>query len=138
MTEYKLPIMGARFRKPAVVLLNNLPTGTEFELRPEPTNQFDSFAVAIWLKSKNILEEHLARMSDDLSQMGFEVADIRETGEFHLGYIPKEIASWMQGKIQGQLGGTCFAKLSFLADGKPAVEFALADRPSDSHGDLSA
>lgn len=122
MTDYKLPIMGARFRKPAPALLSIAAGGTAMILRPEPENEHDNNAVAIYLPSSSMSDRVLELGEDTLSNAGLEASDIRAKDLWHVGYIPKEIASWMQARLAGKDHP---AKLAFLVDGKPAVEFQL-------------
>jgi hypothetical protein len=59
-------LVGAHFRPPAKALLAVLPTGHPLFLRPEPTNEYDSNAVQVALRTAVLSQE-----------------------EWHLGYLPR-------------------------------------------------
>lgn len=108
------PLMGARFRPPAKIVLQYLPAGTPLTIEPEPENPYDPNAQRVVLAREHFpscdddpqLEEHLAAS-------GISRADFEALPSLHLGYIAREFAPiWAQWHT---------AKLTFDAAGRPQV-----------------
>jgi hypothetical protein len=110
------PIVGAHYRPPAKAILQSLPGGCELELVPEPTNEFDCFAVKVVVLTKNIeLDDNLEVLADPY---GFSLQEIGEAEEWHLGYIPRTESEGVSGRLHGERGrGT----LAFDVKGKPQI-----------------
>jgi len=113
------PIVGAHFHRPAKAILAILPTGTPLDLIPEPENEYDPNAIAIWLKSEHI-PQNAAQELHSLSQpYGYSAEEILSPGEnWMLGYIPREIAQKLQPFKM------CQGKFTVGANGGPRVEIA--------------
>ncbi len=90
MTTYK--IVGAHYRPPAKALIAGISQGTILTLRAEPTNPFDENAIQVLLKRENINESDHENLNSELSGFGKDIDDILSQPEWHLGYIPREIA----------------------------------------------
>jgi len=89
------PIVGARFRPPAQALTNGLPQETPVILRAEPTNPYDINAIQVLLQSSSLIdleEDQINILNEELSSSGKTVEDITDMEEWHLGYIPREMA----------------------------------------------
>lgn len=87
-------IVGAHFRPPAKALLACLPAGHPLWLRPEPTNEYDSNAVQVLLRSDSLpslLEEPFFRdeLERQLAGQGSDVESVLAQEEWHLGYLPR-------------------------------------------------
>lgn len=123
------PIVGAHFRPPAKGLLQALPQGTPLQLRPDPDNEYDPGAVAVWYITDQIEIENKLAAEIDLfcSGFGFGLTEIVSCPEWHLGYIPAE-----SNKKDGPSGtamrralvgpGPWDCTLTFLPDGRPGVK----------------
>lgn len=94
MTTLISLIVGAHFRPPAKVLLANMPSGMPLTLAPEPSNEYDENAVAVFLTTEDLLNqldaEQTQSLEDELSGMGFDLDMLREQEAWHLGYLPAE------------------------------------------------
>jgi hypothetical protein len=114
------PIVGAHYRPPAKALLQSLPAGTPLEVRPEPSNEFDPNAQAIWLKSDAIppaLRHEASALALAAVGYGFSIEDLMREPEWHLGYIPAKDAAGMRNTKP------LLAKLAFTLEAKPAVKW---------------
>lgn len=125
-----LKIVGAHFRPPAKAILAALPLGSELELRPEPTNQFDPNAIAVWVHTAKI--PHTVRDDLDLRTKGFGYSadEIFAQSEFHLGYIPKEEAKRIVSLFPP--GEAVGGKLACLPQGDPSIRFTLPTQESQN------
>ena len=115
-----MPIVGAFYRPPAKVLLSVLAIGTPLQLMAEPENEYDSNAVAVWLDTNELTQamQDELETSEALASCGFSLAQILEQEQWHLGYIPKEMAA----KIQSSLGSAPYpVTFSTSANGAPRV-----------------
>lgn len=117
-----LKIVGAHFRPPAKAILAALPLGSDLELRPEPTNQYDPNAIAVWVQTSSI--PHTVRDDLDLRAKGYGYSadEIFAQSEFHLGYIPKEEAKRI---IHLMPPEALLGKLACLPQGDPSIRFHL-------------
>lgn len=122
ISSHTYPIVGAFYRPPAQAILKVLPVGTKLTLIPEPENEFDSNAIAIYLNSSQ-----LSSLSDSAKMLlatealnsGILLEEVLAKPEHHLGYIPRAIAAKL--KLSSELS----AKFTTSLDGKPAVIFSL-------------
>jgi len=139
-THYNLPLVGSHFRPPAKALIQSMPMAHPLELRPEPTNPYDSNAVAVWLDAHTLPDEALEELRHTLPGMGSDIDDLMSQRHWHLGYIPKTDAATLQAPIDAAIeahnletdaSGEGFlrigqpAALSFDGTGKPLVTFTL-------------
>ena len=122
-TPYSLPLVGAHFRPPAKALIQSMPMSHPLELRPEPTNPYDSNAIAIWLDAHTLPDDSLEELRHTLPGMGSDIDDLMAQRHWHIGYIPKTDAATLQAPIAEH--GVCNAALSFDGTGKPLVTFTL-------------
>lgn len=122
MNTYLLPCVGARFRKPAVALIQMCSTGTPVLLLPEPSNPFDPNAVQVILKSSDIPEESFEVQAELLEGFGYDKEGVLSQPSWHIGYIPATEAIWLQKKLPSfGLPG----ELAFDAVGRPAIKFSV-------------
>lgn len=87
--QYTFPIVGARFRPPAVPILGVLPSGTPLRVVAEPENEHDPNAVALWIDTEAIPQRCHRDLGEASPNFGFGLEDILATPEWHLGYIPR-------------------------------------------------
>lgn len=143
-------IVGAHFRPPAKALLACLPAGQPLWLRPEPTNEWDSNAVQVLLRTASlhslVAEPFFSdELSNQLSGQGFDLKQVLGEAEWHLGFLSraakgnKELEEWNIGvqqaihqvcnlegqRIENELGAiehdpVVSCLLSFDSTGKPA------------------
>ncbi len=78
------PIVGSHFRPPAKAILQVLPLGHPLQLKPEPENQYDPQAVAIWVASAT-LQEFEDELSLTLPGYGYAFEELPQA--IHLGYM---------------------------------------------------
>ena len=124
MTEsYRWPIVGMRFRPPALAILQVLPIDCPLWLVPEPSNPYDSNALQVVVSSDSIPSARHADLAASAEGFGFDLADILAEGEWHLGYIAKEFAA----KVALPDRVPCF--LTFSAEGAPRALVEIADCP---------
>jgi hypothetical protein len=124
-----LPIVGAHFRlnpspdsrwpaTPAKALLSALPSATPLYAVGEPTNPFDSTAVAVVLKSADIPPALRDTLDLYCQPYGFSADSIYEASEHQLGYVPRGLASHIFPRLSGaELKG----ELCFDLAGKPCL-----------------
>ena len=146
-------LVGAHFRPPAKALLAVLPAGHPLFLRPEPTNEYDSNAVQVVLRTASLPKEahFLEELETQLAGQGFDLESIMDTPEWHLGYLPRaakgnaKLEEWNV-QVQCALHEVLMnhprhnnedlpcapASLSFDASGKPAL---LIPWPPVAEGD---
>ena len=140
MTTFHVPLVGSHFRPPAKALLACLPAGFPLELRPEPSNPYDQNAVAVWLDTKLLTPASREELTTTLEGSGFDLSDIDEQRDFHVGYMAREHAAEhhiniglliesmkIDSMISGQ-GPFCdglSAKLSFSGAGNYLVAFNI-------------
>lgn len=88
------PIVGARFHPPAEALIGVMPVGTRLTLRPEPDNEYDANAIAVFVR----------RVEIAVFQYLLDEAD----NEIQLGYLPRELAATLRasGDFNGDVDGT--------------------------------
>jgi hypothetical protein len=97
------PIVGMVYRHPADILVTVMPVGTKLFLVPEPFNQFDHNAIAVWVDlDSNLMTDHVlsalakAKNTDWVNQKSLQ-----------LGYLPKQVAAYIKSKggLQGGAEG---------------------------------
>ena len=111
-----LPIVGAHFRPPAKALLQVLPQGAPMILRPEPTNAYDPNAIQILVATSAIPKEVHEELEMHALGFGFDLAAILAEPEWHIGYVPRQIAA-----VVTLPEGDTPCILTFDASGRPAI-----------------
>ena len=122
-SRFSAPIVGMHFRPPAKAIIQSLPNECPLWLIPEPTNEYDANAVKVVVKSADIPEDQHQILGTLTAGYGFSLDEILTQPEWHLGYVKREYAAMIAGKITGVLQG----QLRFSLDGAPVVE---ADIPA--------
>jgi hypothetical protein len=121
MTTHTLPIVGAYYRPPSKLLLDNIAVGAEMQLHADPggaychANHDDPNAISVWLNTSAIpANEHL---NFCLASYGSSVAELQLNEWFHVGYIPKELAAEL-------------VRTGFPSDASVPAEFSVGSRGS--------
>jgi hypothetical protein len=129
MSLRTFPIVGAFYRPPAQALLAVLPVGAPLTLIAEPDNPYDPNAIAIWLKSKDIPTSAHAELENTLLRFGFDLDQIFAQENWHIGYIPKEIAATLRASGIIQPDEEIEVTFALAPSGTPRVAFAEAPSP---------
>jgi type II secretory pathway component PulJ len=124
MAKFTSKIVGMFYRKPAQGILDGLPINFPLHLKREPENQFDRKAVAIFLFTKDLVnnEDVQAQLSEELQSFGYTIEDIMSKEVWHLGYVPKNSAPDWVYVLDPDLYINVFFR---IIDGKPG--FATSD-----------
>lgn len=84
-----LAIVGGRFRPPAIAIMNSLSVGTPLHIIPEPENEYDEHALAVYIYPKEVHEDDLPVLEERLPTGGSNLEEFMERESWHLGYVPK-------------------------------------------------
>lgn len=140
MTTFHVPLVGSHFRPPAKVLLASLPAGHPLELRPEPSNPYDPNAIAVYLDAHTLPAEAKEELVNTLDGSGFDLDDLHEQRDFHVGYMAREHAAEHHVNIglainaikedsfasgEGPFADGLEAKLSFSGAGNYLIAFNI-------------
>lgn len=139
MTTHNAPLVGIFHRPPAKALLQSIPAGYPLELRPEPSNPYDSNAVAVWLDSHFLNDTAIDELTSTLPGMGHDIEEVLAARWWQLGYLSRDAAAQHQQALGFALSAMAEhamendqphvsglpAKLAFAGDGKPLVTFNL-------------
>lgn len=139
MTTHNAPLVGMHFRPPAKALIQSIPAGYPLELRPEPSNPYDSNAVAVWLDSHFLNDTAIDELTSTLPGMGHDIEEVLAARWWQLGYLSRDAAAQHQQALGFALSAIneiaaasddfpetgLPAKLAFAGDGKPLVTFNL-------------
>lgn len=124
------PIVGMHYRPPAKAILQILPNATPLLVRREPDNHVDPNAVMVSIASDAIPAEQHTELSLLASGYGYQLDQILAQPEWHLGYVPAKDAENLSPMLNDY---DATATLSFMPDGKPAVQLTLNPK-EDQHG----
>lgn len=122
------PIVGARFRPPALALIQGLPPETNLYLRAEPQNPYDENAIQVFLKSEdlqNLTEEETENLNQELASSGKDLEEILSEEEWHLGYVPKDLAQNLRLNSLVEISQEYQGKFSINFRGQPQIEIDL-------------
>lgn len=140
MTTFHVPLVGSHFRPPAKALLASLPAGHPLELRPEPSNPYDPNAIAVYLDAHTLPREAKDELALTLDGTGFDLDDLHEQRDFHVGYMAREHAAEHHVNIkeaihaikedaftsgEGPFADGLEAKLSFSGAGNYLIAFNI-------------
>ena len=124
------PIVGMYYRPPAQALVDTLPVGVRMILRSDPNGETsgsrhnDETAICVSLRSEDIPPATLANEDfvQALSRYGTSLDDLLKEEEWHIGFLPKELAyeEHNSGFPQGQDVEGIF---TVSPNGKPRVRF---------------
>lgn len=122
-----IPMVGMRFRPPALAVLANLPSGTPLQMVREPDNQYDSNAIKVVLPEgwKDELSDPIKDEMSEMCKAAGHPMPGRE--EFHLGYIPAEVAKNMAPGFDQNGVQMVVCKLGSNAEGKYCVDDGAVD-----------
>ena len=123
MTVFNLPIVGAFYRPPAKMILDNLAVGTPLLLAAEPDNPHDPNAVAVWITTADIPQPTLDVLELNLPNVGLDIESFVSVDQWHLGYIPKEWAAQL--RLSGDVGPDTIVHGTFMVGdaNKPNFRF---------------
>jgi len=115
------PIVGMHFRPPAKALVAALPSGTPLLLEPEPTNQYDPFAVKVLVDLSDMYDDFWDEIDQALGLAGVEKDELLEAPR-HIAYIDKaKTGSAMQVFAAMTAGHVPSARLGFDGNGNALV-----------------
>ena len=117
------PIVGARHRPPAQVLINSLAIGVLLTVIAEPENQYDPNAIAVWLYTKDLPEASQEALKETGPTAGWALDRILSEEVFHLGYIPKEMAAELKASGAIRDNEPQAATFAVSAQGQARVRF---------------
>lgn len=138
-TRHTVPLVGAHFRPPAKLLLQSVPAGFPLELRPEPSNPYDSNAIAVWLDTKGLNDDAIDELTSTLPGMGHDIEEVLAQRWWQIGYVARQeaaalqepigrrLAAWNQDNLEHDVDPVTGypATLAFAGDGSPRVTFNL-------------
>jgi len=138
MPSISYPIVGAYYHPPAKAILEFLPVGHPLILLPEPTNEVDPNAIAVWIKSSSLPDPGSEEWESALAGFGLTWDELRSKPYYHLGYIPTTAAAQIMadGGLNLDRDGQVKAEFTVGARGGPRVRFDL-HQPTFRHGDDS-
>lgn len=126
MTTQLATLRGMHFHPPAKAILQCLPKGAALRVVPEPHNEYDANALAIWVDSATIPQSEFDTLNTLAIPFGYSASDIIDAGEWLLGYIAREEAEHLVGPVNEALERHALrATLAFGGDGKPRVELTF-------------
>ncbi len=115
------PIVGMHFRPPAKALVAALPSGTPLMLEPEPTNQYDPFAVKVLVDLTEMDDEFWDEIETALGLAGVEKEELLEAPR-HIAYIDKAKTGSAKQVFEAMTAGhEPSAKLGFDGQGAALV-----------------
>ena len=113
------PIVGSKYRPPAQAILSVIPVGQELELIPEPDNEHDPNAIAVWIDGGAMTTQmEIDEVRAKFQGYGESIENIT-VQSWHLGYIPREIAATIH------LDGPIRGRFTIGSNGGPRAEFEL-------------
>lgn len=119
-------LVGMHFRPPAKAILQCLPKGAALRIVPEPHNEYDANALAVWVDASAIPYSEHDTLNSLAIPFGYSADDIIALGEWQLGYIARQEAEVLVGAVNEALvRRTLHASLAFGGDGKPRVEITF-------------
>jgi hypothetical protein len=115
------PIVGAFYRPPAKAIMDVLPIGTKLTLLAEPDNNFDPNAIAVWLSSEDIPKVCYDRLEETLPDHGVTLESLLMTPDWHLGYIPRDLAATLKANGTVTDNSPVTGSFSLSPNGSPRV-----------------
>lgn len=124
------PLVGAHFRPPAKAILQHLPSGCPLAIVPEPDNQHDPNALAVFVASSSIPQDQHADLDAAAHFFGHSIEDILAQSAWQLGYVKATEAVVLQPQIMQVLAhsddqNSLPATLAFDMKGLPTVSLEL-------------
>lgn len=128
MSIHTLPIVGAKFRPPALCVLSSLGSQCRLLVRREPTNQYDPNALQVLVLPGSFSDATINKLRVELPNWGFSFDDVASLDEIHLGYVPRERAAEIAPQFDEASVGETLGVLTFNAEGAPRVQFSVRDK----------
>jgi hypothetical protein len=82
-----VPLVGMRYRRPALAFTTNLKAGHPLLLEKEPLNEYDPLAIAVKLDQQSLFDEQKQLLKGPLSAFGCSLEELPRF--IHLGYIAR-------------------------------------------------
>jgi hypothetical protein len=123
MQTFTAPIVGMYYRPPAKVILSFLQAGSDLTLQREPENPYDANAVMVLANVNQISESLHTALAEAAAPFGFELNELLEQGDWHLGYIGREFAVHLAKLLDDNPSYTCTLKFNF--ENKPLAEIEM-------------
>lgn len=121
----QVPLVGTFFRPFGKRLLENLPSGTELTLVPEPSNPYDANAIAVFVDPKAAPDWE--DLMEESSASGLTEEDWEEP--FHIGYVAKtrtaEVRELPPSPVDEAENLGWKGTLGFAPDGKPTITLTV-------------
>ena len=114
-------LVGSRFYPPANAFLQILSHGHPLVLMPEPTNPYDDKAIKVMLEPSTVTEAQWEQLRPSLSGYGLEVDELKDRTAMQLGHIAKVSTEPFHALCAKLSQTTLAAKLTWAANGGPAV-----------------
>lgn len=130
MPELNAPLVGMRFRPPALTIVQGLGMDQPLRLRREPENQHDENAIAVLMPEDwaQALPELFSEAQTEAESLGNTLLE----DETHLGYIAAFVAKdWAP--VFDEAEDVPMARLTFGANGSPQVTILI-----DAEGEADA
>jgi hypothetical protein len=115
MTEYRSLLVGSHFTPPAKAIIAALPRGARLELRPEPSNPYDSQAIQVfWVTPSSMYNREyppatVEALNATLPDFGFQTEDLLEQEAWLLGHVAKSAGKPLrerESKREGLVGNS--------------------------------
>lgn len=113
--RHYVPLVGMRYRRPALAFTTNLKPGHPLVLVKEPDNQYDDKAIAVLLDKETLSEDHWEIFAGPLSAFGCSREELPKY--IHLGYVARTETQ------QVHASWPVKAEFALSAAGYPAVAF---------------
>lgn len=120
---FSAPIVGMKFRPPAIKILELLPSSAILRLEREQDNQYDPDAIKVLVRGEEINKTLNETQLDELfSGFGFSGEEIRQN-EWFLGYIAnsEKTGGKFASELQRHWDKIEEVRLGFAIDGSPRV-----------------
>lgn len=114
------PIVGAKFRPPALALLETLGIGTPLVARREPQNEFDPNAIQVLVDTNDFEPSDV--LAQRLEAFGKSIEEVFAQASWHLGYIPRNDALSLAPRMDSAGVATLHGTLQCNAQGQPRIK----------------
>ena len=113
------PIVGVYYRKPAPTLLNHIGVGTRLRVVCDDANEHDVNAIAVILPQASLPPPSDSLLSA-LAGYGIDGDAYAAFDDFHVGYVPREVAAALRARGFADCDGT----FAVTPSGKPLVRLS--------------
>lgn len=137
--NYMSLLVGAHFRPPAKAIIESLPAGAELGLEPEPSNQYDEYAIKVMVRAEAVPASQQEELREKCFMMGADWDELLlSTEPLFLGYLisanNKKLGAWTPNTVIGDAisaGDGWTARLGFSDQGEPMVVVSVEDIRED-------